>query len=67
MSLSERFAHRHNRDGSHDSICTACAATVASVQDENELGSHESSHACTPGNGYRVIAGRLEFPPSEAP
>ena len=28
------YAHRHNRDGSIDSICKICFATVAKVQDE---------------------------------
>jgi len=32
-----RFPHRHNRDGSHDSICISCYATVASVRNEADL------------------------------
>jgi hypothetical protein len=35
------FVHRLNRDGSHDSICPACPATVATTQDEAELRTHE--------------------------
>jgi len=45
---SPRFPHRHNNDGSHDSICTACLATVARREDENELLEFELSHVCDP-------------------
>ena len=48
--LRPSFPHRHNADGSYDSICTICFATVASVQNEWELGSHESTHVCEPLN-----------------
>ena len=41
-----RFPHRHNRDGSHDSICISCYATVASVRDEADLAEHEQGHLC---------------------
>jgi len=41
-----RFPHRHNRDGSHDSICRSCYATVASVQNEADLAQHEQDHVC---------------------
>ncbi len=52
--LKPNFPHRHNSDGSHDSICTACLATVATVQNELELARHESAHVCEPINLYRV-------------
>ena len=52
-AMSRRFAHRHNKDGSHDSICTSCAVTVASVQDEDQLCAHESGHVCNPETEYR--------------
>jgi hypothetical protein len=48
------YAHRPNRDGSYDSICTACFATVASVHDEAELTRHEQSHVCNPFWPYDV-------------
>jgi hypothetical protein len=44
--LGSSYAHRHNRDGSHDSICVGCFATVATAQDEWELAAHESAHVC---------------------
>ena len=44
--LTCRFPHRHNKDGSHDSICISCFATVASVRNEVELAQHEQDHVC---------------------
>ena len=41
-----RFTHRHNKDGSHDSICISCYATVASVRNEADLTEHEQDHVC---------------------
>jgi hypothetical protein len=40
------FAHRVNRNGTHDSICRGCYATVASTTEEEELAEHESAHVC---------------------
>jgi hypothetical protein len=37
MSRESRFPHRLNRDGTFDSICRRCFATVASARDEIEL------------------------------
>jgi hypothetical protein len=51
---SSPYVHRPNRDGSYDSICTACYATVASVRDEAELTSHEHSHECLPDWAYQT-------------
>lgn len=42
------YIHRPNRDGSFDSICHACFATVASVRNEGELAQHERTHVCNP-------------------
>ena len=36
-ALTIAFVHRHNQDGTHDSICSACLATVGSTQNEVEL------------------------------
>jgi hypothetical protein len=60
--LKPGFPHRHNPDGSHDSICTVCLATVATVQDERELGRHESAHLCEPINLYRIGLASLALP-----
>jgi hypothetical protein len=43
-----RYAHRPNKGGSFDSICTACFATVASVRDEADLTRYERVHVCNP-------------------
>jgi hypothetical protein len=52
--MSSKFPHRHNSDGSYDSICTACFVTVASVRDEELLRGHELAHVCDPVNLYRI-------------
>jgi hypothetical protein len=40
------FPHRHNPDGSFDSICIECFQTVATKVEEAELVSHEAEHVC---------------------
>jgi hypothetical protein len=42
------FPHRHNKDGSFDSICTTCFATVASAQLDAELAVYDRKHVCDP-------------------
>jgi hypothetical protein len=51
------FVHRHNGDGMVDSICTACAKTVASDQREMNLATEEVQHVCD---------GSLRKPPQKA-
>ena len=46
MVAKSIYPHRHNQDGSYDSICTTCYATVASSSDEASLAEHESAHTC---------------------
>ncbi|MGC2621069.1 MAG: hypothetical protein WA414_18645 [Acidobacteriaceae bacterium] len=41
-----RFPHRHNADGTYDSICPACYATVATEDEEAKLRPHEMAHVC---------------------
>jgi ribosomal protein L40E len=48
MHKLTKFARRHNSDGSYDSICTHCYATVASAGREEALSSPESAHVCDP-------------------
>ena len=43
------FPHRHNKDGTVDSICNECLLTVATVSVERELTQHEEAHECNPG------------------
>jgi hypothetical protein len=40
------FAHRLNSDGTADSICLFCFATVGSVLTERELEAGEATHFC---------------------
>jgi hypothetical protein len=40
------FAHRHNPDGSFDSICAQCFETLATESTEAELLAAESAHEC---------------------
>jgi hypothetical protein len=55
LTLSKaRFPHRHNSDGSYDSICAECYATVAKVQSEGDLAEHESAHVCQPVDQYQA-------------
>jgi hypothetical protein len=51
--LSElQFPHRHNNDGTYDSICDTCFVTVARVKTEADLIQFESRHVCDPVNLY---------------
>ena len=45
-TVSAAYAHRQNRDGSVDSICKTCFATVAQAKDEPALAQHEWAHQC---------------------
>ena len=40
------FPHRRNKDGSFDSICLTCFATVASHLTDEELKEHDKNHLC---------------------
>jgi hypothetical protein len=42
------FAHRSNRNGTTDSICHRCFATVATATWEADLDRAERVHACQP-------------------
>jgi hypothetical protein len=53
------FAHRHNYDGSYDSIRTKCYATIASAGSEEALSSPESAHICDPMALYLAEQGSI--------
>ena len=55
------FPHRHNADGSFDSICTECLATVATRKTEDELYLAELSHVCDPLRHCHVNSGRTRL------
>ena len=40
--------HRRNRDGSYDSICLTCFATIAAGKSEAELWRYDKMHVCVP-------------------
>ena len=44
--FSPAFAHRHNADGSWDSICTRCFFTIATERNEKSLSAQERDHDC---------------------
>jgi len=46
MAQSVTFAHRHNEDGTVDSICRRCFLTVATGRTEEELKEAEIIHVC---------------------
>ena len=54
MHRLTNFAHRHNSDGSYDSICFKCYATAATARKEEALSSPESAHVCDPIALYRA-------------
>jgi hypothetical protein len=52
MSSKPEFPHRHNNDGTYDSICDTCFVTVARVKLEADLAAFEARHVCDPVNLY---------------
>jgi hypothetical protein len=56
-NVSPLFARRHNADGSHDTICRLCAATVASLRVESQLATAEAGHICDPVRLAYLAAG----------
>jgi hypothetical protein len=47
MAITLRtYPHRLNRDGSFDSICLKCFATIANTPTERELKAREKVHTC---------------------
>jgi hypothetical protein len=48
------YPHRHNKDGSYDSICLNCFVTVASRKSEAELIEFDKVHVCE----YSVLSQR---------
>jgi hypothetical protein len=43
-----QYPHRRNRDGSVDSICPRCIATIATAAREADLKCAEAAHVCEP-------------------
>jgi hypothetical protein len=57
--------HRLNRDGSFDSICIHCFATIASSRREQDLELAERNHICDPDTLKRILqrSSRATDPP----
>jgi hypothetical protein len=43
---SNPYPHRRNEEGSYDSICRRCFATVVRGKAEAELQAYEAAHVC---------------------
>jgi hypothetical protein len=50
VKLDVFYPHRHNRDGTVDSICLSCLATVATSKSEAVLVGFEKAHVCDAGS-----------------
>jgi hypothetical protein len=46
MKTSPIYPHRHNKDGSYDSICMTCFLTVSHAETETELLEQDTAHVC---------------------
>ena len=59
------FPHRLNCDGTIDSICDCCFATVATSTIEADLASSEAAHLCEPARVeyFRQIDSTSKRPP----
>lgn len=63
MTNSPKFTHRLNSDGTVDSICHQCFATIAKAAQESDLCVQERLHSCNPATveWFRSPAGKLRF------
>jgi hypothetical protein len=61
------FPHRHNGNGTHDSICTECMTTVATVLREAELAGFEFRHVCDPVRVFQISQGWIAEPERREP
>jgi hypothetical protein len=48
------FSRRKNIDGTHDSICRRCFATIARERDQNDLLAQEAGHVCREEDLLRI-------------
>ena len=48
LPLHPTYAHRVNRNGTIDSICKSCLATIANSHWEFDLEQREVEHVCDP-------------------
>jgi hypothetical protein len=57
MTAQVKFPHRVNLNGTHDSICRVCLATIATVKREADLAEFEARHVCDPVRVYQINQG----------
>jgi len=60
------FPHRVNGDGTVDSICDVCFATVGTSRSEEDLASFEASHLCEADRVayYQTLESTARRPPT---
>ena len=58
----QEFERSHNEDGTHETTCMECLATIATVGSETELYQHELVHVCDPVNLNRMNRDRAPQP-----
>ena len=51
--LTAYYPNRHNRDGSYDSICLVCFATVMSAPTQKGLIGPNKRHICNPSTMFQ--------------
>jgi hypothetical protein len=73
QSAFPHFPHRSNKDGSIDSICSRCFATIGNANSESELEGMEAAHVCEPAQLRLLEEERQKklfefphFPPGES-
>jgi hypothetical protein len=59
------FPHRRRRDGTLQSICLKCLATIGISPSEEELSALDAVHFCSPmpSNEHSLADGRMTIPP----
>jgi hypothetical protein len=63
-SALDRFCHRQNNDGTFDSICCSCFATIATTKDEHQLEAFEQRHDCVELARERLLGDKQEVVPA---
>lgn len=66
LPLDDHFVHRANRDGTTDSICRYCFATVCTSNWETDLSEAERRHFCDPSVVARMKRAAGSVPGKDA-
>ena len=62
LFLNVNFPHRHNADGTFDSICASCFVTVATEDNERDLLDWERNHVCSGLARYSILSRESKLP-----